>query len=58
MHSVHVEADVNDVPGMVRVATALAREEGHAAPGAFIAIAAGMPFGQAGSTNLLHIAQV
>lgn len=58
VHSVHVEADVNDVPGMVRVATALAREEGHAAPGAFIAIAAGMPFGQAGSTNLLHIAQV
>jgi pyruvate kinase len=49
---------VSDVPGMVQAATRLAREEIAMAPGAFIAIAAGMPFGQAGSTNLLHIAQI
>lgn len=58
VHSVHVQADVHDVPGMVRTASALARAEGHALPGDVIVIAAGMPFGQAGSTNLLHIAQV
>jgi pyruvate kinase len=58
VHSVHVPADVNDVPGMVQAASALAQQEGHAAPGAFIVIAAGMPFGKAGSTNLLHIAQI
>jgi pyruvate kinase len=58
VHSVHVPADVDDVPGMVKAASALAQEEGHAAPGAFIVIAAGMPFGKAGSTNLLHIAQI
>jgi pyruvate kinase len=58
VHSVHVQADVCDVPGMVEAATRLAREETGMAAGAFIAIAAGMPFGRAGSTNLLHIAQI
>ena len=58
VHSVHVEHDVNDVPGMVETACALAREEGYAAAGELIVIAAGMPFGTAGTTNLLHIAQV
>ena len=58
VHSVHSEADVEDVPSMVKVASSLAREEGQAAPGSFIVIAAGMPFGKTGTTNLLHITQV
>ena len=58
VHSVHVPHDVDDVPGMVQAASHLARTEGFAQPGDTIVIAAGMPFGMAGTTNLLHIAQV
>jgi pyruvate kinase len=57
VHSVHVEHDVSDVPGMVATGCAVARDEGFAAPGDIVAIAAGMPFGTAGTTNLLHIAR-
>jgi pyruvate kinase len=57
VHSVHVPHDVDDVPGMVQAACTLARAEGFAQPGDTIVIAAGMPFGKAGTTNLLHIAQ-
>lgn len=57
VHSVHVPHDVDDVPGMVQAASTLARAEGFAQPGDTIVIAAGMPFGKAGTTNLLHIAQ-
>jgi pyruvate kinase len=42
---------------MVAKACAMARREGFAQPGNVIVIAAGMPFGTAGTTNLLHIAQ-
>jgi pyruvate kinase len=58
VHAVHAEHDVSDVPGMVKTARELARGEDHAAPGALIVIAAGMPFGRAGTTNLLHVEQV
>jgi pyruvate kinase len=57
VHSVHAEHDVSDVSGMVETACALARDEGYAKPGDIVAIAAGMPFGKAGTTNLLHIAR-
>ena len=57
VHSVHVPHDVDDVPGMVQAARTLARAEGFAQTGDTIVIAAGMPFGKAGTTNLLHIAQ-
>jgi pyruvate kinase len=57
VHSVHVPHDVDDVPGMVQAACTLARAEGFAQSGDTIVIAAGMPFGKAGTTNLLHIAQ-
>ena len=58
VHPVHVQHDVNDVPSMVETACALARNEGYGAAGELIVIAAGMPFGTAGTTNLLHIAHV
>ena len=57
VHPVHA-GDVNNVPEMVQHACAIARREGFAKSGEIIAIAAGMPFGTAGTTNLLHIAQV
>lgn len=57
VHSVHVEHDVRDVPGMVETGCAVARSEGFAMAGDIVVIAAGMPFGQAGTTNLLHIAR-
>ena len=58
VHAVYAEHDVSDVPGMVKTARELARGEDHAAPGTYVVIAAGMPFGKAGTTNLLHIEQV
>jgi hypothetical protein len=42
---------------MTEVAVATARKLGLATAGQTIAIAAGMPFGASGITNLLHIAQ-
>lgn len=50
--------DVNDVPEMTELAVATVRKLQLAATGQTIVIAAGMPFGTAGSTNLLRIAQV
>lgn len=35
-----------------------ARQEGFGAPGQTVVIAAGMPFGASGTTNLLPIAQI
>jgi pyruvate kinase len=50
--------DVMDVPEMTELAAATAQKLRFAASGQTIVIAAGMPFGTAGSTNLLRIAQV
>jgi pyruvate kinase len=58
VHSVHVDAGVADVPHMVDESIAIARDQGFAKPGDVIVIAAGMPFGTAGTTNLLHIARL
>ena len=56
VHAVHTEG-VKDVSEMVEKARATALREGYAQPGEIIAIAAGMPFGTAGTTNLLHIVE-
>jgi pyruvate kinase len=53
-----VTPDVGDVPEMTACACRTALAEGFASSGATIAIAAGVPFGRPGTTNLLHIAQV
>jgi pyruvate kinase len=50
--------DVAGVSEMTDFACATARREGLASPGQTIVIAAGMPFGTAGTTNLLRIAQI
>ncbi|MFC5547479.1 pyruvate kinase [Massilia aerilata] len=50
--------DVAEVPEMTDFACATARREGLAGPGQTIVIAAGMPFGAAGTTNLLRIARL
>jgi pyruvate kinase len=57
VHAVPVGAGIQDMAGMVETARAVVRTQGFAAPGAAIAIAAGMPFGTAGTTNLLHITE-
>lgn len=51
-------ADVTDVSGMSELACTTVRREGYGRPGQPVVIAAGMPFGTAGSTNLLHIAEL
>ncbi|HET7261093.1 MAG TPA: pyruvate kinase [Casimicrobiaceae bacterium] len=56
VHSVET-ADVKDVDGMVDTACRRAVDEGFASSGDTIVIAAGMPFGVAGTTNLLRIAR-
>jgi pyruvate kinase len=50
--------DVDAVAEMTDFACRTARESGYAQPGQTIVIAAGTPFGEPGSTNLLRIAQL
>lgn len=53
-----VSKDVNSVDEMVAAACRTALREGFVQPGDHIAIAAGTPFGQPGSTNLLRLAEI
>lgn len=53
-----VSPDVHDVEAMVTAACHTALSEGFAEVGEQIAITAGMPFGQPGSTNLLRLAEI
>lgn len=53
-----VSPDVTNVDEMVTAACETAKREGMAKPGDQVAIAAGMPFGESGTTNLLRIAEV
>jgi pyruvate kinase len=55
VHAVHVDDDVHDVGEMLQRAGQAAQAEGFASPGDHIAIVAGLPFGHAGTTNLLHV---
>ncbi|HEX8741278.1 MAG TPA: pyruvate kinase [Casimicrobiaceae bacterium] len=57
VHSVETE-DVKDVGEMVDTACRRAVREGFAKPGDTVVIAAGVPFGVAGTTNLLRIAHI
>jgi pyruvate kinase len=50
--------DVATVTEMTEFACRTAEREGLAKKGATIVIAAGMPFGATGTTNLLRIAQI
>jgi pyruvate kinase len=50
--------DVENVTEMTELACETAQCEGLAAKGATIVIAAGVPFGTPGTTNLLRIAQI
>jgi pyruvate kinase len=53
-----VSPDVGSVDEMVAAACRIALQEGFAQPGDQVAIAAGMPFGESGTTNLLRIAEI
>jgi pyruvate kinase len=55
VHSVHT-ADVADVDQMTARACEEARSGGFVKPGRFVVVIAGMPFGSAGTTNLIRIA--
>jgi len=57
IHSVRT-AEAMDVTSMTELACSSALREGFAAPGDYVVIAAGVPFGQSGSTNLLRIARI
>ncbi len=50
--------DIRDVADMVAHALSTAQAEGFAAAGDDVVVVGGMPFGQSGTTNLLHIARV
>ncbi len=58
VHSTLIENDVADVEEMVNAACEAAKREDFASPGSLLAIAAGMPFGQPGTTNLLRVVEV
>jgi pyruvate kinase len=53
-----VSPDVDSVDEVVRAACSIAVGQGLANSGEQLAIAAGMPFGESGTTNLLRIARV
>lgn len=53
-----VSPDVGSVDEMVSAATQIAQTEGFAQLGDQVVIAAGMPFGEPGTTNLLRIAEI
>jgi len=57
VHAV-VAADVGDVAEMIAIACSTALREGFAGPDSDIAVVAGLPFRQPGTTNLLHVARV
>jgi pyruvate kinase len=50
--------NVRDVDDMIALACEAARSSEFAKPGESVVIAAGLPFGESGTTNLLHIAKV
>ena len=54
----HLGSDVKNVDEMVSTARSTAQAQGYGRAGDAIVIAAGMPFGKAGTTNLLHVAQL
>ncbi|MDL2284040.1 pyruvate kinase [Oxalobacter sp. OttesenSCG-928-P03] len=58
VHSTVMDHDVVDVDEMVNAACNTTLNEGFGLPGDQIAIAAGMPFGQPGNTNLLRVAEI
>jgi len=58
VHSVHEEKDIESVDEMTEHAIEAVRVYKFAEPGQYIAIVAGMPFGSAGTTNLMYIAQL
>ena len=57
MHSV-LTTEAPDVVTMTDMACRAALHEGFAAAGDYVVIAAGVPFGHSGTTNLLRIAKV
>lgn len=57
VHAVLVD-DVRDIGEMSRRAGRVAIEQGFARAGHDIVVVAGLPFGQPGATNLLHVARI
>lgn len=57
VHAVLVD-DVHDVAEMIECACRTARTEGFANSGDHVVVVAGLPFGQSGTTNLLHVARI
>ncbi len=57
VHAVLVD-DVHDVGEMIECACRTAHAEGFAQPGQKVVVVAGLPFGQSGTTNLLHVARI
>ncbi|MDN5843590.1 MAG: pyruvate kinase [Alcaligenaceae bacterium] len=58
IHAVHFDVQLSNVSDMITQATNAAVRQKHAAGGDIVIVIAGLPFGQSGSTNLLHVATV
>src|SRR5262249_50605565 len=57
LHSVQT-TDAMDMDSMTELACSAALREGFAPPGDYVVIAAGVPFGISGTTNLLRISRI
>ena len=58
VHSCHTEQDAKNTTEMVSIACKIIKEKDLAKAGDSVVITAGVPFGNAGSTNLLRIAKI
>ena len=58
VHSCHTLQDAKNTTEMVSISCKIIKEKDLAKPGDSIVITAGVPFGNAGSTNLLRIAKI
>ncbi|SVA32121.1 uncharacterized protein METZ01_LOCUS84975, partial [marine metagenome] len=58
VHSCHTPQDAKNTTEMVSISCKIIKEKDLAKPGDSIVITAGVPFGNAGSTNLLRIAKI
>ena len=58
VHSIHEKKDIESLDEMIAHATEVVRDYRFGKAGEHIAIVAGIPFGNSGTTNLLHIAQL
>ena len=58
VNSCHTQEDAQNAQDMVNIACRIAKNKNLVEPGDNVVISAGVPFGSAGTTNLIRIAEI